>query len=290
MHFKNFCFSLFFLGLFQLISAQGSIKIDSIYSTKLQKYSTYSIYLPEGYHQNITAKYPVIYLLHGMGGGPFDYEKNASLSEQVNTAIKDSILPKTLIVMPDGEATYYMNNIHKEYEYEDFFFEELIPHIESTFKCKTGKENRGVAGLSMGGFGALLYAFHHPELFVAASAMSPAVRTDEEILALTDKAFERRYKTALGSPKTKAERISTFYNSNSILYLAKHLPESKKNLVQLYIDCGDDDFLYKGNSTLHITFRNNHIPHEYRVREGGHTWEYWTSGLITALQFITKNF
>ncbi|GLB50489.1 alpha/beta hydrolase [Neptunitalea lumnitzerae] len=270
----------------------GTIISDSIFSKTLNKYKNFSVYLPPSYNlDSIELKrYPVIYLLHGLGGKPLDWDTHGDLNNQVTKAIIDSIIPETVIVLPDGEATYYMNNIHKEYEYEDFFFKEFLPFIEATYNCGGAKEQRGVAGLSMGGFGTLLYALHHPDMFVAGSALSPAVRTDEEMLALTDKGFAIRYKTAFGSPQTPKDRINPFYNNNSIIYLVKHLKEEDKGQVKLYIDIGDDDYLYKGNSTLHIVMKDLDIPHEYRVRNGGHAWEYWRTGLIDALSFITDNF
>ena len=100
----------------------------------------------------------------------------------------------------------------------------------------------------------------------------------------------RRFQIALGKIKEGEERITDFWNSNSILYLIENMTEEQKNQVQFYIDIGDDDYLYKGNSILHIMMRDANIDHEYRVRDGGHNWEYWRSGLEDALSFINSNF
>jgi len=70
----------------------------------------------------------------------------------------------------------------------------------------------------------------------------------------------------------------------------KNMPEEQKTKVRFYLDCGDDDFLYKGNSTLHILMNDQKIPHEFRVRDGIHEWEYWRTGLPDALKFISKSF
>ncbi len=194
-----------------------------------------------------------------------------------------------IIVMPDAEMTFYLNHVRGEYQYEDYFIKELIPHIEKTYRCRAEKRYRSIAGLSMGGFGSLLYSLHHPELFASCYAMSAAVRTDEEINKLTLPEFQRRYKSALGEVKAGDQRITDFWNQNSILFLMKNLPEDKKKAVRFYLDCGDDDTsLYTGNSLLHVLMRNQGIPHEYRVRDGGHTWAYWRSALPEALSFISQ--
>ncbi|WP_093023751.1 alpha/beta hydrolase [Pustulibacterium marinum] len=285
-------FKTIFLGAFlflaQLSFAQGTLFKDSISSKTLGKTKVFNVYLPEGYNEDDT-DYPVIYLLHGLGGDENQWLEGGDMQAQVDQAIADSIIPKTIFFLPDGEATYYINNIKGTYEYENFFFDEFMPFVENKYHVKKEKQNRGIAGLSMGGYGTLVYRFHHPELFIAASALSPAVRTDEEMIELSDKEFAVRYETAYGK-LPKDERISDFHNHNSPIYLAKQLSESEKDDVAMYIDCGDDDHLYKGNSTLHIVLRDLKIPHEYRVRNGGHTWDYWRTGLIPALIFITKNF
>jgi enterochelin esterase-like enzyme len=66
--------------------------------------------------------------------------------------------------------------------------------------------------------------------------------------------------------------------------------KEKLKSIRFYIDCGDDDFLYKGNSALHVKMRDLEIPHEYRVREGGHVWSYWRTGLFDGLKFISQTF
>lgn len=291
MHPTKHFYALLVSVLFSFASfaQDGTVLVDSLPSKLLKKYQKYDVYLPPSF-SDTTKTFPVVYLLHGLGGRYSDWGIYGDLKNQVTTAIQDSLLPELVIIMPDGGTSYYMNNIKKEYEYEDFFFKEFMPAVEKKYRCKGTKNNRGIAGLSMGGFGTLLYALHHPDLFVAASALSPAVRTDKEMIAMSEKGFAERYKTPFGDFKTPAERINDFYNKNSIIYLAEHMPEAEKGQVKLYIDCGDDDYLYAGNSTLHMVLRNKKIPHEYRVRDGGHNWDYWKSGFLNALTFITINF
>jgi S-formylglutathione hydrolase FrmB len=142
----------------------------------------------------------------------------------------------------------------------------------------------------MGGFGALLYSLKYPEMFAACSALSPAVRTDDEIINMPADEYAERFAAIMGSLKDGKERLSDFYNKNSILYLLKNIPENQKNSVRFYIDCGDGDFLYKGNSALHKLMSDLNIPHEFRVRDGIHEWEYWRTGLADAMSFISRSF
>jgi S-formylglutathione hydrolase FrmB len=195
-----------------------------------------------------------------------------------------------IIVMPDAENTFYMNHASGKYQFEDFFMKELIPYIEKTYRCLAEKKYRAIAGLSRGGFGALLYAIHYPQIFSSCAALSAAVRTDAEVNAMPLKEFNDRFRMAFGDIKEGEKRITDFYNQNSILYLVEHMPEVQKKEVRFYLDCGDDDFLYRGNSLLHIAMRDLNIPHQYRVRDGEHNWTYWRTGLPAVLGFVSETF
>lgn len=272
-----------------LLAQKSTIKDTSFYSSLLHTQQRYSIYLPPGYHATRDSL-PVLYLLHGMGGDHHSWLKDGRLQPVADSTIRSRSMPRCIIVMPDAGQTYYLNNINGSYQYEDYFITELIPYIETHYACKKGKQNRAIAGLSMGGFGCLLYAMHHPQLFSACYAMSAGIRNDEDIERLTLEEFRRRYKSALGVIQEGDKRITPFWNKNSILYLAKHMPEAEKKQVRYFIDCGDDDGLSKGNALLHIIMQEQRIPHEYRVKNGAHTWEYWQEALPAALHFLTEKF
>jgi S-formylglutathione hydrolase FrmB len=211
-----------------------------------------------------------------------------NLQHGADEAFQQGKADPTIIVTPYAERTFYLNHVRGEFQFEDFFFDEFMPHIERTYRCLREKRFRSIAGLSMGGFGCLLYALHRPEMFQSCYAMSAAVRTDDEIKRMPLPEFHRRYETALGQIGEGEERITDFWNQNSVLFLVKNLPDGQKKLVRYFIDCGDDDPLYTGNSLLHVAMRDAGIPHEYRVRDGGHTWEYWKISLPAALAFITQ--
>jgi len=288
----NKCLFIIVILLFPFsIWAQESKAFDSliIKSTILKKDKKFAIYLPKGYESS-RQKYPVLYLLHGGQGSQSDWIQKGEVQRIADKEIGDNNAAPMIIVMPDAEATFYMNNVNGKYPFEDFFFKELIPYIEKNYRCRSEKKYRAIGGLSMGGFGSLLYSIHQPEIFNACAAMSAAVRTDEEINEMPHKDYLRRYGTAMGELKESERRITGFWNQNSILYIIRKMPEEQKKAVRFYLDIGDDDFLYKGNSLLHISMRDLKIPHEYRVRNGEHNWEYWRTGLPAVLAFVSESF
>jgi S-formylglutathione hydrolase FrmB len=190
-----------------------------------------------------------------------------------------------IIVMPDANTGQrgYFNDIRGQWKYEDFFFQEFMPHVEKTYRIKSDKRYRAISGLSMGGGGSFMYALHHPELFSAACPLSASTGP----ITLED------LKTNLRNNKidiADTTVISSYYNRHSTLALVNNMPDSIKKSVRWYIDCGDDDFLYEGNSLVHIAMKKKNIPHEFRIRDGAHSWEYWRTALPTVLSFVSMGF
>lgn len=287
-------FSWLILLMPYFISGQESKVFDSLtFESKiLKKEKTFALYLPKGYESS-QRKYPVLYLLHGVGDQPSRQKRwiqQGEVQRIADSNINVGAAVPMIIVMPDAEMTFYMNNVNGKYQFEDFFIQELIPYIENKYRCLTEKKYRAIAGLSMGGFGSILYSIHHPEIFGACAAMSAAIFTDEEIIKMPYTEYLRRFRTAMGDVKEDDPRITDFWNQNSILYLVKQIKEDQKKAVRYYLDIGDDDFLYKGNSLLHISMRDLNIPHEYMVRNGTHNWGYWKSGLPGVLNFVSGGF
>ena len=143
----------------------------------------------------------------------------------------------------------------------------------------------------MGGFGSLLYSVKHPELFSACAALSSGVFTDEELIDMPAENYDRVFKDLYAKAGTLGKnRLTDAWYQNSVISLMQKKSPDELNKVRWYLDCGDDDFLYKGNSTLHILMRDRKIVHQFRIRDGDHTWEYWRSGITDALKFIGENF
>ncbi len=249
----------------------------------------YTVYLPFDYSTS-ERYYPVVYLLHGYTDNDMGWIQFGQANLLVDEAIAERKIPPMIIIMPDGGVSWYINNNDGSVRYEDFFIKEFIPVIESRYRIRKEKSYRGIAGLSMGGYGALIHSLRHPDMFTACLAFSAAVRTDDEMMAADQSRWDRVEGPVYGAGLKGEDRLTDHLKSYSVLNTVAEAPKDKLSSVRYYIDCGDDDFLYKGNSTLHMLMRDRGIEHEYRVRDGGHRWEYWRTGLVDGLAFIGRDF
>jgi Enterochelin esterase and related enzymes len=274
-----------FLWLPVLLFAQTGKVYDnlSLPSKILKGERKYAVYLPPDYETS-ERSYPVLYLLHGAGDDQTGWIQFGEVLHIADKAIREGIATPMVIIMPDANTGRrgYSNDITGEWRYEDFFFQELMPFVEKKYRIKSEKRYRAIAGLSMGGFGSFLYALHRPDLFSSACPLSAATGP----LTLED--AKARYRQ--GNNNVTDEQIENYYKEQSILYLLNNMPDTLRRAVRWYIDCGDDDFLYEGNSLVHIAMRKKQIPHEFRIREGGHTWTYWRSALPAVLEFVSQAF
>lgn len=292
----KFCilsFLLLFLLLYNTVPAltpSGIVKEGlKIESKILGKPVRYTIYLPSDYESS-ERLYPVVYLLHGYTDNDMGWLQFGEANTIADEAIANRSIPPMIIVMPDAGVSWYINNFDNSVRYEDFFIKEFIPAIESKYRVRQEKRYRAVAGLSMGGFGALIYSLKYPDMFSACGAFSAAVYTDEETVNKPDDRWKKIEGILFGNDLKAEQRLTDHYKLNNPLHIIKNADPSKLKSVRYYIDCGDDDFLYKGNAALHVLLRDLGIPHEFRVRDGGHQWSYWRSALPEALKFISLSF
>lgn len=270
-----------------LLSAQTGKVYDNLTLTSkiLDGERKYAIYLPPDYEHS-ERSYPVLYLLHGAGDDQTGWVQFGEVLHITDKAIKEGTATPMIIVMPDADTGRrgYFNTPDGQWRYEDFFFEELMPHVEEKYRIKGNKRYRAIAGLSMGGGGSFMYALHHPELFSSACPLSASCGP----LSLED--TERWLTRRGGNTDLTAAQIEDYYQKHSAVYMMEaHDVETLKK-VRWYIDCGDDDFLFEGNSLVHIAMKKRQIPHEYRVRDGAHNWTYWREALPTVLGFVSDAF
>ena len=246
----------------------------------------YAIYLPPDY-ENSQRSYPVLYLLHGGGDDQTGWVQFGEVLHITDKAIREGIATPMIIVMPDANTGRrgYSNAPDGSWNYEDFFFDELMPHVEKTYRIKGEKRYRAVAGLSMGGGGSFFYALHRPDLFSSACPLSAS--TGPLTLEDADRWLSRR--GGAGKQYTAAQKES-YFKQYSVLQLIENIKEEDKEAVRWFIDCGDDDFLFEGNSLVHIAMRKKEIPHEFRIRDGGHSWTYWRESLPVVLSFVSDAF
>jgi enterochelin esterase-like enzyme len=266
------------------LSQTGKVYDNLSMTSKILKMERkYAVYLPPDY-ENSDRSYPVLYLLHGGGDDQTGWVQFGEVLQITDKAIRDGKATPMVIIMPDANTVMrgFSNNATGTWRYEDFFFEELMPFVEKKYRIKSEKRYRAVSGLSMGGDGTFTYALHHPELFSSACPLSAGTGP----LTLADAATRLRG----DNPAIADSLIVKFYNRQSVLVLINAMPDSLKKSVRWYIDCGDDDFLYEGNSLAHIAMRKKEIPHEFRTRDGGHNWTYWRTALPEVLEFISQAF
>ncbi|RYD79528.1 MAG: esterase family protein [Sphingobacteriales bacterium] len=267
-----------------LLAQTGKVYDNLVVPSKILKSDRkFAIYLPPDYETS-GRSYPVLYLLHGAGDDQTGWVQFGEVLNITDKAIANGSSTSMIIVMPDANTGRrgYFNDIKGDWNYEDFFFKELMPFVEKKYRTKTDKRSRAIAGLSMGGGGTFVYALHHPELFSSACPLSAYLG----FLSLSDA------QTALkkANPNLDDAAITNYYNTQNVLPLLNNMPDAQKKAVNWYIDCGDDDFLYEGNSLAHIAMRKKEIPHEFRIRNGGHTWTYWREALPKVLEFVTDSF
>ena len=265
-------------------SAQSKVQKCSMQSAVLGVEKEYVVYLPSDYDPEGDRTYPVLYLLHGLGGCCTTWTENYDLKSIADRRIKSGFSVPMIIVMPDaggvlenhkGDNVGYVNR--EGWRYEDYFFEELIPEIESRFRAAPGF--RAVSGLSMGGSASVIYAMHRPECFVCSCPMSSRVEGTPD-----------------HAPGTGGDSEAFYAYSrdhNMVEYLRSQSPERQALIGQVrwYLDCGSSDSLLPGNMHLYELMHALRFPcAELRVREGSHKADYWRTSLPEVMTFVSVAF
>lgn len=265
--------------------AQSGRVIDnlSVPSKLLKSERKFAIYLPPDYETS-DRTYPVLYLLHGSGDNHTGWVQFGEVLHIADKAIREGSTTAMIIVMPDADTGRrgYFNDVKGDWPYEDFFFKELMPFVEKKYRIKGEKRYRAISGLSMGGGGTFMYALHHPELFSSACPLSASTGP----LTLED----ARKNLVRNHPNIQDSTVADYFNRHSVVQLVNVIKDDQKKAVRWYIDCGDDDFLYEGNSLVHIAMKKKEIPHEFRIRDGAHNWTYWRQSLPQVLEFVSQGF
>ena len=284
MNWKKWILAAWVLVWALTASAQGRIETESVFSDKLHCGQKYNVYLPDGYRDG--ESYPVIYLLHGLYGDYSNWVNVGRMKEVADELIASGELRPVVIVMPNAGASDvhgYQNGYFnvEDWPYEDFFFQEFLPAVETRFHCGGAKGLRAIMGLSMGGGGAIVYAQRHPGLFSSAYGMSAW---------LDHKDRDIRGKDHPGSKLSLTDRSVREHSALDFVDHADQATIGQLKSVAWFLDCGDDDHLLQLSEELHLKMKKAGIPCELRVRNGGHTWEYWHTALRTALPFASRNF
>jgi S-formylglutathione hydrolase FrmB len=273
--------------------AQSRIDCSAFNSKILKRVTHYCVYLPPGYDASVQEKpskrYPVLYFLHGLG------DNEQTLFNSGGWTMLDDLrnhhqMGDFLIVAPEGRRSFYVNSADGSVPYGDFFLQEFMPAIESKYRIKSGIASHAISGISMGGYGALHFAFAHPELFSAVSAQSAA------LIVESPQQLDAASKTGvpiLGvlSPVFGSPIGARHWNENNPLVLAKKNAATIRKLA-IYFNCGDDDNygFEKGAAQLHQELTEEHMKHEYHAYPGDHSLQYFLAHFAEVMEFHSKAF
>ncbi len=245
----------------------------------------YSIYLPGSYDTETSKTYPVLYLMHGGGGSHTDWEKGNNLAQVANRLKNDGFIEEMVIVCPEGNKQNMMyfnaekdNNGTPDWKYEDYFFKELIPYIESNFRVRKDKGGRAIGGFSMGGGAATVYGVHHPECFCMVYDISGYLR--------------RQPLEFLKNDPSGPWRQQLIEKNNPIARVSQGTDDEVKawKTVDWKIAVGDRDFTLEANMDMIKTLRAKGIPCSMFVDDGTHDWVWVGKMLDDVLKRADRNF
>ncbi|WP_419032508.1 alpha/beta hydrolase [Dysgonomonas gadei] len=243
-----------------------------VFSPKMNKTIKNVVVLPEGYDKSNPAKYPVLYLLHGYGGR-YDTWVNGTKK----SLPQDATRWQMIVVCPDGQNSWYWDSpVDPSMQFETYVSSELIKYIDEHYNTVASPKGRAVTGFSMGGHGGLWLGINHSDVFGACGSMSGGVDI---------RPFPNNWemKSWLGKYKENEEQ----WNKHTVI---DQLYKIEPNSLAIIIDCGVNDFFYNVNEELHKKMLYMNIPHDYIVRPGAHTHDYWNNAVDYQMMFFSKFF
>lgn len=281
--------------LLAALPAAGQSRIDcsALNSKILKRAVPYCVYIPSGYDaamkQHPAPRYPVLYFLHGLG------DNEQTLFNSGGWTLLDDLrqqhkIGDFLIVAPQGRRSFYINSADGSVRYNDFFLQEFMPEIEKKYRIRGGRADRAISGISMGGYGALRFAFAHPELFSAVSAQSAALITDSPQQIDAAGRSGSPLLSVLGPVFGMPINVQ-HWNANNPFLLAKKNAAGLQHMA-IYFNCGQDDNygFEKGAATLHEELVREHVKHEYHSYPGDHSITYFLSHFAEVMEFHSRSF
>jgi S-formylglutathione hydrolase FrmB len=266
-------------------AATGRVECNIVPSKILSRPIPYCVVLPASFDQQPDRHFPVLYFLHGLGDNEQSFIHSGAWNLVEDMQEKHE-LADFLIATPDGGASFYINSKDGKSHYEDFLLQEFFPFIEKRYRVAPGRAHRAIAGISMGGYGALHLAFSHPQLFSSVGAHSAAlIEKLPEFLGPTPNSPRSRVLgQVFGAPPDPA-----FWNRNSPITLAR---TGDLAGLKIYFDCGDrDDYGFDtGATALDRVLSARRIPHEAHIYPGRHDPDYFAGHLPASLRFAAQSF
>lgn len=272
-------------GYAQTTNLAPSLRVETVqFKSKLVgKTLPYQVALPSSYAaegKGQMARYPVIYLLHGFTGHYDNWLSRTKLKEYAADY-------NFIIVTIEGNNGWYTDSATVPTDkYESYVIQELIPDVQSHYRTIESREGRAIAGLSMGGYGALKFGVKYPQMFAFAASFSGAL--DAAVWTESDL---KNFGTEL--PRSIMETFGPADNpahaANDLTKLVTEFPaERLKELPYLYLDCGTEDGLLIFSRNLSGLFVKRKIPHEFRQLPGIHNWVYWDAQVREALRVAAQ--
>jgi len=274
MKLKKFILVIFIIAN-QILISQVKVVLDSVYSPSLNSFKHFHIVLPENYFKT-EERFIAIYLLHGYGGSHQDWVNKTSLVKY----LKDY---NFIIITPEADNGWYTNSpTLKNKNYEDYIIKDLIPYVEKKYRVISTRHGRIIAGLSMGGYGAIKFALKYPNMFLLAGSFSGAFNW-EQILERGQGQIIQSLKDAFGEAKTQ------HWHKNNVFSLVDSVAIG--NLPYLYISVGKDDNrigLLEANRNLVEKLQKKNINYEYHELPGSHTWSFWDMEIKNFLRRVSE--
>jgi len=224
----------------------------------------YRVVVPANYaNANETSRYGVIYLLHGLTGHHDNWTEKTKVSEY-------ALAHKFIVVTPEGDNGWYSDSVSVPNDkYETYIVKELIAEIDKNFRTVATRDGRVIAGLSMGGYGALKFGLKYPELFSLAGSFSGALGA----ASFTEKtigAMGKNIDAIFGFPDSESRKSNDLFR-----HIRDLTPEKLKAMPFIYQSCGTEDFLIQNNRDFLSLLNEKKVPHEYREHPGIHDWIFW---------------
>jgi enterochelin esterase-like enzyme len=236
-------------------------------SASLGREMAFSVYLPPGYDYGGPQAYPVLYLLHGLGGDLSAWSK-CGMFRAADQLILDGAIQPMIIVTPQGDNGYWMDQANNGPRYGSYIVRDLVALIDREYRSLPSRDSRAIGGMSMGGHGALQLAINAPEVFSVVGAHSVALR---------------RYDQAF-----------SFFGDQT--YFRKHDPvqlfrdyQSTARKFDLWLDIGESDPWYAPALAFHQQLESAAIVHEWRSYGGDHSSAYWTAHVTEYLHYYSRS-
>lgn len=243
----------------------------AFHSASLQRDMRYRLILPRKYDSS--GRFPVLYLLHGLYGDYLNWDTRTHLEAYARD------LP-LIIVMPDADDSWYTNSATvSQDKFEDYIAKDLISEVDEHYRTIRDRHARAIAGLSMGGYGAIKLALKYPDLFVFAGSLSGALNAAQDLATLRPE-FRGKLLEVFGNEGSSQR------SENDVFLLLQN--SSADSYPYFYLACGTDDFFVDTNRAFVLQLSSRKLAYEYHETPGGHSWEYWDTMLDPMLQALEQ--